>query len=113
MNTVNASTKFSGFQLHLRHFPRVIPPIVTVNLPTELLDAAETAITTIEKINSDVAEAQDNLLLTKISQSHYVDTSRAPDPNYKIDDFVLLSTKHRRHEYKKKGDKHTAKFFPR
>jgi hypothetical protein len=81
-------------------------------LPAELLDAAEAAITTIKRINSDVAKAQDNLLLTKISQLHYADASQAPDPNYKIGDFVMLSTKHRQHKYKKKGDERTAKFFP-
>ena len=97
MNTVNASMKFSGFQLHLGCAPHVIPPIVAMDLLAELLDASKTAI---ERINNDVAEAQDNLLLTKISQSHYVDASWAPDPNYKIGNFIMLSTKHHQHEYK-------------
>ena len=76
MNTVNASTKFSGFQLHLGRATCIIPLIAAMDLLAELLDAAEAAITTIERINSDVAEAKDNLLLTKISQSHYMDASR-------------------------------------
>lgn len=113
MNTVNSSTKFTGFQLHLGRSPRVIPPLVPNCLPTDLLDAAQTAMVTIDKITNDVAEAQDNLLLTKITQAFHADTSRAPEPNYKLGDLVMLSTRHRCHEYKKKGDKRTAKFFPR
>jgi hypothetical protein len=30
-----------------------------------------------------------------------------------VGDWVLLSTLHRQQEYKKKGEKHVAKFFPR
>jgi hypothetical protein len=113
MNTVNSSTKFTGFQLHLGRSPRVIPPIIPLQLPSELMDGADTAVTTIQRLTDDIAEARDNLLLTKVTQSFHADSSRSPDPNYKIGDLVMLSTKHRRHEYKKKGEKRTAKFFPR
>jgi len=113
MNTVNSSTKFSGFQLHLGRSPRVIPPIVPLQLPPDLMDAADTAVKTILRLTDDVAEARDNLLLTKVTQSFHADASRNPNPNYKVGDLVMLSTKHRRHEYKKKGKKRTAKFFPR
>jgi Chromo (CHRromatin Organisation MOdifier) domain len=40
-------------------------------------------------------------------------SARGPDPEYKQGDFVMLSTTNRRHKYKKKGKKRTAKFFPR
>jgi len=113
MNTINASTKFSGFQLHLGRSPRVIPPIIPQTLPLELLNAADTAMTTIQQLTNDVAEARDNLLLTKITQTFHANASRGTDPNYKPGDLVMLSTKHRRHEYKKKGERRTAKFFPR
>ena len=113
MNTVNASTGFSGFQLHLGWSPRVVPPIIPSALPAELQDAAKTAGDTITRLTNDVAEARDNLLLTKITQAHHTASARAPDPGYKIGDFVMLSTTNRRHEYKKKGEKRTAKFFPR
>ena len=36
MNTVNASTGFSGFQLHLGRSLRLIPPMVPTNLPDDL-----------------------------------------------------------------------------
>jgi hypothetical protein len=104
MNTMNTSTKFTGFQLHLGRSPRVIPPLIPQSLPTELLDVVGTAIKTIEMITDDVAEARDNLLLAKITQSHHANGARTPDPNYQINDLVMLSTKHRRHEYKRKGD---------
>ena len=113
MNTVNSSTKFTGFQLHLGRSPHVIPPIVPEVLPVDLWGAADTAIKTVQKLADDVAEAHDNLLLTKITQSHNSDAHRAPDPAYKVGDLVMLSTKHRRHEYKKKGERRAAKFFPR
>jgi hypothetical protein len=113
MNTVNSSTEFSSFQLHLGRSPRVIPPLIPNALPLDLMDAAEIAMDVIGKITNDVAEARDNLLLTKITQTHHSDASRGPEPNYNVGDLVMLSTKHRRHEYKKKGEKRTAKFFPR
>ena len=79
--------------------------MIPQSLPTELLDAAETATKMIEALTNDVTEAQDNLLLTKITQSHHADASRAPDPNYKVNELVMLSAGHRCHEYKRKGDK--------
>jgi Integrase zinc binding domain len=111
MNTVNASTGFSGFQLHLGRSPRVMPVIVPDILPPDLHDAGETATTLIQKLNNDVAKARDNLLLTKITQAHHASKLRGPDPEYK-GDLVMLSTADCRHKYKKKGEKRSAKFFP-
>jgi hypothetical protein len=91
--------------------PRVIP--VPEVLPTDLLGAADTPITMIQKLSDDVTEARNNLLLTKITQSHNSDAHRAPDPTYKVGDLVMLSTNHRRHEYKKKGEQRATKFFSR
>jgi hypothetical protein len=110
MNTVNASTKFFGFQLHLGRSPRVIPPIASSASSSTLPESAEHII---QRLSDDVAEARDNLLLTKITQAHHADTSHGRDPAYGVGDMVMLSTKHRRHEYKKKGEKRAAKFFPR
>jgi hypothetical protein len=112
MNTVNTSTGFSGFQLHIGRSPRVIPPLIPTELPVELQDTAETATTMINHLKDDVAQARDNLLLAKITQTHHMSGSCAPDPHFKVDDLVMLSTANRCHEYKKKGEKCTAKFFP-
>jgi len=113
MNTVNASTNYSGFQLHLGRAPHVIPPIIPDTLENIPLDATQTASQLIQILKDDVANAHNNLLHAKIQQVHHADSSRGPDPNYKVNDFVMLSTTSRWHEYKKKGEKCTAKFFPR
>ncbi|KIM75527.1 hypothetical protein PILCRDRAFT_41199, partial [Piloderma croceum F 1598] len=94
MNTVNASTGFSGFQLHLGQSPHIILPIVPNELPVELQDAAETATTIIDQLKNDVA---------KITQVHHSSGSHAPDPLFHVDDLVMLSTANRCHKYKKKG----------
>ena len=36
MSTINTSTGYSGFQLHLEHSPHLIPPIILASLPAEL-----------------------------------------------------------------------------
>jgi hypothetical protein len=58
-------------------------------------------------------EAQDNLLQAKVFQEHYANTHCRQDIVYQVDDFVMLSTFNCRREYRKKGDKHSMKFFPR
>jgi hypothetical protein len=113
MNTVNVLTGFSGFQLHLGRSPRVMPPIVPQLLPVDLQAAGDTAVTIISCLKDNVAQAQDNLLLMKITQAFHASATHLPDPMYKKDDLVMLSTVNRRHEYKKKGEKCSAKFFPR
>jgi Integrase zinc binding domain len=95
MNTVNASMGFSGFQLHLGRSPRVIPPMIPEMLPEELQDAGVTATSLIEQLQDDVTQARDNLLLAKITQSHHASANRAPDPAYKVNDLVMLSTANR------------------
>jgi hypothetical protein len=113
MNTVNTSMGLLGFQLHLGCSPHMMPPIVPQLLPVDLQAAGDTAVTIINGLKDDVAQAQDNLLLTKITQAFHVSATRLPDPMYKKDNLVMLSTVNRRHEYKKKGEKCSAKFFPR
>jgi len=82
-------------------------------LPKELADAGQTATSIINTLTDDVADARDNLLLSKISQTHYASTARNPDPHFIIGENVMLSTTNRRHEYKKRGEKRVAKFLPR
>jgi len=100
MNTVNASTGYSGFQLHLGRSPQIIPPIIPSSLPKELADAGQTATSIINTLTEDVADARDNLLLSKISQMHYASTAQNPNPHFNIGEMVMLSTTNRRHEYK-------------
>jgi hypothetical protein len=115
MNSVNASTGFSNFQIRLGRSPRLIPPLVPTTLThaNTAEDDASRACNLIQMIQTDVAEAKDNLLLAKIFQAHHSNIHRAPEPPFRIGDKVMLSTLHRRQEFKKKGEKWAAKFFPR
>jgi hypothetical protein len=111
MNTVNASTGFSGFQLKTGRSPRLIPPIVP--LPADASAEQITAHEIITRVELDVKEAQDNLLAAKIRQAYHANEHRAADDKYKIGDQVMLSTENRRRSYKRKGKKRVAKFMPR
>lgn len=115
MNTVNASTSFSGFQLKLGRSPRVIPPLIPADLPDELRGTRDAAATEaiISQVAADVAEAKDNLLAAKVGQAHATNASRGKEVIYVVGDRVMLSTFNRRRDYKRKGEKRAAKFMPR
>jgi len=110
MNTVNASTGFSPFQLRMGCSPRLIPPLIPggENKP-ESISAREL----IERIALDVSEAQDNLLAAKISQSEFTNCHRNDEVIYKVGDKVMLSTENRRCKYMQRHSGRTAKFMPR
>jgi hypothetical protein len=76
MNSVNASTGFSNFQLHIGCSPHLIPPIVPADLPDDLRSAASRAEDLINQISTDVMEAKDNLLQAKIFQEHCANSDR-------------------------------------
>ncbi|GAW08899.1 reverse transcriptase-RNase H-integrase [Lentinula edodes] len=97
MNTVNSSIGMSGFQLRSGFSPRLIPPLVP-SLPATSSEHEFNAHEFLTNIQVDVLEAQDCLLSAKIDQ---------------LNDRVMLKTKHRKNEYKRKGEKRAAKFFPR
>jgi hypothetical protein len=115
MNTVNTSTGFSGFQLKLGRSLRVIPLIVPDRLPETTRESTEAfdMIKLIETVENDVAEAKDNLLQSKALQAVNTNRHHGREDKYDIDDKVMLSTMHRRGEYKRKGQDRVAKFFPR
>jgi hypothetical protein len=113
MNLVNASTSFSNFQLHLKQSPRLIPPIVPAKLLGDLHLAATRAKDLMSKINMDILEVQDHLLQAKKFQEHYTNTTCGHKFVYQVGNMVMLSTFNRWREYCIKGEKCTAKFFPR
>ena len=86
-------------------------------IPSDLLLTLRSASSHVEevisRINLDVNEAWDNLIATKAFQAHYANKSRGPEVIYAVGDRVMLSTFYRHQEYRKKGDKCAAKFFPR
>jgi hypothetical protein len=110
MNTINTSTGFSPFQLRMGRSPRIIPPLV-VNENDVVEDIR--ALDVITKLESDINEAKDNLEAAKLSQSIQTNKDRTDNFSLKAGDCVLLSTLHRRNDYKKKGEKRVAKFMPR
>ena len=114
MNLVNASTGFSNFQLRLGRSPHIIPPIIPDSL-TEPISASSESIRAqivIDQLQTDVVEAKDNLLQAKVFQTHYANLNRSPEIPFSIGDKVMLSTLHHHQEFKKKGEKWAAKFFP-
>ena len=111
MNTVNKSTGFSPFQLHTGWSPRLIPPITQSERGRVEVGDVD-ALRLIEQINTDVAEAKDNLMLAKIFQADQANRKRGPEDAYTVDDFVMLSTANRRKEYTSTGSSRSAKLFP-
>jgi hypothetical protein len=93
MNTVNASTGFSGFQLRMGRSPRIIPPFVNVPNPDMPSDDV-LAVEIIEHLQLDVTEAKENLLTAKISQAEQANKKRRVDHDLRIGDCVKLSTAH-------------------
>ncbi len=116
MSTPNASTGFAPFQLRNGALPRVIPPLIrtaTEPVSTAFGDVGESAKALLERIETDVLEAQDNLLLAKTHQAAAANDRRDPELPYKIGDRVLLSTFHRQRDYMQRGDHRVTKFMMR
>ena len=102
MSAVNSSTGFSHFQLHLGRQPRVLPPLFHADVSAADTDSpadAEHAADVIQRIDSGIMEAQDNLTAAKLAQMCAANRGRADDPAYAVGDLVLLSTFHRHHAY--------------
>jgi hypothetical protein len=69
MNTVNASTGYSGFELRMGRSPRIIPPLVEPVAGSEPEEFHVAEI--VERITTAVSEAKDNMLLAKVQQAYY------------------------------------------
>ncbi len=91
--------------------PRILPPLAPL-YPSASPDAIS-ARQVIERTQTDVADAKDNLLLAKITQSVQANKHCVPDFLYKVGDWVLLNTVNRRKEYKNTDDARTAKLLLR
>ena len=118
MNTVNASTGFSGFQLMTGQSPRIIPSLAALPpspSPANVgdVDAIKQAMAILQKLEDDIQAAKDNLLLAKVTQAAQKNKHRSPERHYAVGDKVMLSTFHRRREYVQKGQNRVAKFMPR
>ena len=110
MNTVNASTGFTPFQLHFGKPARILPPILPPHHDNE---PNQTAIDLIAHMQPLQLEAQDNLLTSKILQAHHENSHRQLSFPFKIGNRVVLSTTNRRCVYKSGDKSRAAKFMPR
>ena len=90
MNMVNKSTGFTPFQLRLGRSPRIIPPLLPAKPSTTVADAWHV----IQQLETDVLEAQDNLLKAKISQSFQANKNHTLKFLFSIGSWVRLSTLH-------------------
>jgi hypothetical protein len=71
------------------------------------------ALDAILSLKTDIADAHDALLATKISQANSANAHRNPDPEFHVNDLVYLSTVHRRRDYLNSHSRRVAKFMPR
>lgn len=79
--------------------------------PPPVLDAD--AVAWLAELESNVLDVRDSLLTAKIAQAHHANSGRAPDPDFKVGDRVMLATAHRRRDYMQAKDGRVAKFMPR
>jgi hypothetical protein len=114
INTINSSTGFSPFQLHIGYSPRLVSPIsLTPITNNDVMDSdEERARNLIACLKLDVMEAQDNLVTAKAAQSYHTNKHRSSELQLQVGDRVMLSTKHRCCEYMQKASGRAAKFMP-
>ena len=75
MNTVNASTGFSPFQLHLGRFPRIVPALTA--LPSNVAELKAADLIRLHEVL--LFEAQDNFLAAKLDQAFYANWSHGEE----------------------------------
>ncbi len=92
--------------------PQLIPPLVPSQLPPSPEEDFKLATDIITRLQSDSAEAADNLIAAKVAQAHYSNKSWSPDPTFNIGDHVMLSTFHHRRDYTSGHKGCVAKFMP-
>ncbi|TFK16899.1 hypothetical protein FA15DRAFT_550664, partial [Coprinopsis marcescibilis] len=107
MNTVNAATSLSPFQLHLGRSPRLIPPVVAGKTPSS--PSADLALQLVHAHELLVLEAQDNLLQAKVDQARFANANCRLSPLINEGNLVLLSTGNCWHDYKSKGNGRAVK----
>jgi chromodomain-containing protein len=110
MNTVNRSTGFTPFQLRFGHSLHILPPIIPSKSSTPVQKLATDLL---QKMQLCVHEAQDNLLVAKVSQAFQANKTHSLVFPFKPGDRVVLSTLHRCCEIRAGDPNHVAKFMPR
>ena len=110
MNTINASTSFTPFQLRFGKSACVLPPIIPQDHSRTQNHTANKIITQMQPL---ILEAQDNLLTAKIRQAYQENQHCQLTFPFKIGERVILSTANRQRVYKSGDKPRVAKFMPR
>ncbi|KAG2064477.1 hypothetical protein BDR04DRAFT_979139, partial [Suillus decipiens] len=112
MSTVNTSTGYTHFHLHLSRTPCLLPPLTQERIqqtredfPTDIANALDAIVA----LKTNIANAHNALLTSKISQAHSANTKRSDKPSYTIGDLIYLLTAHRQREYLNGNNKRVAK----
>jgi hypothetical protein len=110
MNTINASTGFTPFQLRFGKSPRILPPLIPLDEDVDRDQSARDIISLMQPLEM---EAKDNLIEARISQAQQQNHHRRDVFPFKSGECVVLSTAHRRRTYKSGDQPRVAKFMPR
>lgn len=102
MSTVNRSTGFTPFFLRFGRSPRILPPLVKTDIVSD--NDTVSALRALERLETNIMDAKDNLLKAKIAQSIQSNKQRWSNWNVSVDDKVLLNTKNHRREYMQTHD---------
>ena len=88
MNTVNASTGLSGFQLMMGQLPRVIPLLVTIPSPpgsnSEVNNTIANACIVLQRLENNIQVAKDNLLWEKVTQATQKNKGHSAEKTYTV-----------------------------
>ena len=109
MNTMNALTGFTPFQLHFGKSACILPPLMSLE-DNEVRDV--TAREVIKHMQPIQLQAKDNLLTAKINQAQQENQHHGHTFPFKLGEHVALSTAHRQRAYKSGKEPRAAKFMP-
>ena len=79
----------------------------------QIIPTNRTLIVNTEDSRSLPPRCKDAMLAAKITQAHRSKQHRDPDPEFAVNDRVMLATARRRRDYMQAKDGRVAKFMPR
>ncbi|SGY55487.1 BQ5605_C139g13418 [Microbotryum silenes-dioicae] len=107
-SSLNKLTGKTPFEVVLGFNPKLTP--IAPRDGSMVLQAVEAIV---DKRETAVAEAKDNLAIAKIRQAEQSNRRRKVDPVFAVGDKVLVDSRDRCLRYKADGEARSTKFFPR